>query len=230
MPAAILWAGSIFIKPFGLIFLPYFLIKKRFKLITYFVFFSAVLALAPMIFTGIANFGGQYSHWFHEMGVEMAWKQSLLANENDTIFSLVARYTPLRLLDFTPAVTRIFQLIMLSLIGLLFLYMFYRGRSIKDSYLLESGFLIALIPILSFTNHYAFQFIELSVFIIVFNYWKLSKSWRIVAVVGFVFTALNMHDVWGSTIYNFLNNISLVGVGAIMVQAVLVNFRMKDIA
>ena len=68
-------------------------------------------------FTGTANFGGQYQHWFHEIGVEMAWKQSLLANANDTVFSLLARYTPLRFIDFTPGVTRGFQLFVLAAIA-----------------------------------------------------------------------------------------------------------------
>ncbi len=227
LPASIIWAGTIFIKPFGLIFLPYFLVKKRFKLVLSFFLSAAVLTLAPLPFTGMANFSGQYQHWFHELGVEMAWKQSLLADANDTIFSLLARYTPLRLLDFTPDVTRIFQLIILGIIALLFLYMLYRGKAVKDSYVLEAGFLVALIPILSFTNNYAFQFIELAAFIIVFNYWRLSKTWRIIAVVGLIFTAINMHDLWGGNIYDFLNNISLVGIGAIMVSATLVALRIN---
>jgi hypothetical protein len=225
LPSSIIWAGTIFIKPFGLIFLPYHLIKKRFKLVFYFLISTALLALAPMPFTGIANFTGQYQHWFHELTVEMAWKQSLLADANDTIFSLLARYTPLRLLDFTPEVTRIYQFIILIAIGLLFLYMMYRGRNRENSYALEAGFLIALIPILSFTNYYAFQFIQLAVFCIVFNYGKLSKRWRIVAIVGFVLTALNMHDLWGEHLFRVINGLSIVGIGAIVVQSVLVNLR-----
>lgn len=229
-PASIIWAGTIFIKPFGLIFLPYYLIRKRFKLVLFFVLFAALFTLAPLPFTGVSNFAGQYQHWFHELGVEMAWKQSLLANENDTIFSLLARYTPLRLLDFTPEVTRIFQIAILSVVAFLFLYIYYRGRTIKDSYVLETGLLMALIPMLSFTNHYAFQFIELAAFIIVFNYRNLSRPWRITAVIGLVLTGLNMHDLWGKTLYAFFNDISLVGIGAIMVQAVLVNFRLRSAA
>ncbi|HBZ01087.1 MAG TPA: hypothetical protein DEO84_07185 [candidate division Zixibacteria bacterium] len=230
LPASLIWAGTIFIKPFGFIFLPYYLIKNKFKLVLYFCLFTTILIFAPLPFTGLANFASQYQHWFHELSVEMSWKQSLLASENDTIFSILARYSPLRLLDFTPGVTRIFQLIILALIGLLFLYLIYRGRHIKNSYVLETAFLTALIPILSFTNHYAFQFIELAAFLIIFNYRQLSKEWRIAAIVGLTLTAINMHDVWGGAIWQFLNEISLVAIGAIIVQAVLVEFRLKKVA
>ncbi len=230
LPAAVIWAVTIFLKPFGLIFLPYYLIKGRFRLIIYFILFCGLFALAPLPFTGAANFVGQYQHWFHEIGVEMAWKQSLLANANDTIFALLARFTPLRFLDFTPGGTKVFQLIVLAAIAGLFLYMLKRGRSLKESFVLETGFLMALIPILSFTNNYAFQFIELAVFLVVFNYRKLSKAWRIIAIVGIILTAMNMHDLWGETLYQFINNISLVGIGALLVQAAVVRLRIQDTA
>ena len=228
--AALIWAGSIFLKPFGFIFLPYYLVKKKFKMVALFLLFAAIFVLLPMLFTGPDNFAGQYRHWFHELSVELSAKQSLLASENDTIFSILARYTPFRLLDFTPMSTRIFQLVILAAIGALFLYLMYRGRNLRESYVLEAAFLICLIPLLSYTNHYAFQFIELVAFLIVFKYWKLSKSWRFVAVVGFILTAINMHDIVGQRIYDFLNAISLVAVGAIILQVVVINLRLREIA
>jgi hypothetical protein len=227
---AFIWAGSIFIKPFGFIFLPYYLIKKKFKMVALFLFFVAIFALLPMIFTGPENFAGQYRHWFHELSVELSTKQSLLASENDTVFSILARYTPFRLLDFTPMASRMFQLIILAAIGALFLYVMIRGRKIERPDALEAGFLICMIPLLSFTDHYAFQFIQLAAFVIVFNYWKLSKPWRIAAVIGFVLTAINMHDIVGQRAYDLLNDLSLVALGAVILQGVLVNLRLREVA
>ena len=228
--AALIWAGSIFIKPFGFIFLPYYLVKRKFKVVALFLLFAAIFGLLPMLFTGPENFAGQYRHWFHELSVELSTKQSLLAPENDTIFSILARYTPFRLLDFTPITTRIFQFVILTAIGTLFLYVMIRGRKIERADILEAGFLICTIPLLSYTNHYAFQFIQLAAFLIVFNYSKLSKPWRVAAIVGLIFTAINMHDIVGQRIYDFLNAISLVAAGAIILQAVVVNLRLRKSA
>jgi hypothetical protein len=227
VPAAFIWAGSIFLKPFGLIFLPYFAVKGKFRLILYGLIFLALFALLPLPFTGADNFPGQYRHWFHELSVELSTKQSLLAPENDTIFSVLARYTPLRLLEFTPAVTRGYQLVVLGLIGLLFLFLISRGKNLRDSHVMEAGFLIALIPLFSFTNHYAFQFVELAAFVVVFNFSKLSKLWKYVAVAGLVFVGMNMHDLWGPTVWKLFADLSLVAVGAVLVQAVLVNLRFR---
>ena len=189
-----------------------------------------ILILAPLPFTGMTNFAGQYQQWFHELSVEMGAKQSLLAPQNDTIFSILARYTPLRLFDLTPVISLIFQLVILGLIGFLFLYLMIRGKEIRDHYVWEGAFLIMLIPMLSFTNHYAFQFIELAVLLIIFNFQKLGKWWKIIAIAGFIFTGINMHDIVGVTVYHFLNNISLVGVGALLILIVLADMRIKKIA
>jgi hypothetical protein len=228
LPAAILLAASIFIKPFGLIFLPYFLIRKEFKLLIYFFLFAGLFFLLPLPFTGITNFTGQYHNWLNQLSIEMAAKRSLLSPENDTIFSILARYTPLRFINFTSELTTIFQFIITAIVGILFIILYNRGRNTRNNYILETAFLIALIPLLSFTNHYAFQFIELAAFVVVFNYGKLSKFWQIVAVIAFIFTGINMHDLWGSAIWHFLNNISLVAVGAILLELTLVNLRFKQ--
>jgi hypothetical protein len=228
--AALIWAGSIFLKPFGFIFLPYYLVKKKFKMVGLLFLFMAAFALLPMIFTGPDQFAGQYRHWFHELGVELSAKQSLLASENDTVFSILARYTPFCLIGFTPMTTRLFQLFVLVVIGALFLYIMARGRKIERAENLESGFLICMIPLLSFTNHYAFQFIELAAFVIIFNFLYLSKPWRIAAIIGFILTAINMHDIVGQRAYDLLNDLSVVAVGTIILQAVLVNLRVREVA
>jgi hypothetical protein len=228
LPASAIWAITIFIKPFGFIFLPYYLIRKKFKLVSFFIVFTVLLIFLPLPFTGAANFTNQYQHWFHELSIELSAKQSLLADSNHTIFSILARYTPLRLLDFTPEVTKIFQLSITMAIAFIFLFLYYRGRRLKDSYMLETAFLISLIPLLSFTNRYAFQFIELTVICILFNFRKIPKLWQIVAISGFVLSGINMHDLWGKDIWFFLNTISLVAIGAALLQAVLVKLRLQE--
>lgn len=230
IPAAFIWAATIFVKPFGLIFLPYFLAKKKFRLVLFFILFAIILIFASLPFIGATNFTSQYRGWFQELLVDLGHKQMLLAPENHTLFSILARFTPFRLLDFTPETVFIFQLAIVGFVALLFLYLLHRGRDFKDNYVWEGAFLISLIPLLSSTGNYAFQFIELAVFLIVFNFHRMTKWWQIFAITGLVFTAINMHDLWGSTVWHFLNNISLVAIGAILLLVVLVNLRLKKIA
>jgi hypothetical protein len=128
--AALIWAAGIFLKPFGIILLPYFLATRRFRPVIYFLVFLIIFAIAPAVFTGIDNLAGQYSSWFSELAIELSQKQELLQAGNHTIFSVLARYTPVRFLAITPMLATVFQSIILVLVSLVVIFMIRRGRDL----------------------------------------------------------------------------------------------------
>jgi hypothetical protein len=230
LAASIIWAATVFIKPFGFIFFPYLLIKGQFKTLGYFLLTLAILAVAPAIFIGFNNLPGQYQNWFRELSVELSAKQGLLADANHSIFSLLARYTPIRLINFTPESTRIFQLAIMAIIGVIFLFLYLKGCKNPRGFVLDYSILIGLIPLLSYTSYNAYGFMELAIVLLMVNFARLSKPLRTAAIVGFVFAGINMHDLVGRTIWNILHNASLIGVGAVISIAVLGMMRVKKIA
>ncbi len=230
MTSSLILAATIFFKPFGFIFIPYYLVRRQFKMVGFFTLFLIVLAIAPAIFFGFSNLQGQYQNWFFEISAELAKKQTLLENANHSIFSILARYTPLRLIDFTPELTKIYQLIVTSLIGIFFLFLYFKGKDIERRFVLESAFIMGLIPALSYTSYNAYGFMELAVLLIVINYRQLPKWTRIVAIVGFVFSAINMFDLVGRKNWVILNDISLIAVGALILMIVLSIIRFRKIA
>jgi hypothetical protein len=225
-----LWAASIFIKPHGLIFLPYFIIKKEFKIIGYFFLFLVIIVLTPLLFYDANMAISQHQQWFTELGVELGQKEALTNPGIHTVFSLLARYTPLRLLDFTPFAKMLFQVAVLLALGTAVLYLIYRGYNIGRGFILEMAFLIGLIPLLASTGSVAFAFIELSLFLIIFNWSKLARWAKVVAVAGFVFLGGNFHDLLGSRLSLFVENISLVAAGAVMLLIVVFYMRSEKLA
>ena len=225
-----LWAISIFIKPHGLIFLPYFIIKKQFKIVGYFFMFVVFLALTPLLFYDTNMAISQHLKWFHELQLELSYKQALTTPALHTIFSLLARYTPLRLLEMGALSTKLYQIAVLSFIGGLILYLINRGRDNRQGYILEMAFLTGLIPLLASTGSCAFGFLEIAVFIIVFNYQNLSKWLKITAVTGLVFLGCNWHDLVTHKVSVFLDQISLVAIGAVILLFVLTIIRLKRLA
>ncbi len=228
--AALIWAAGIFLKPFGFILLPYFLIKRRFNLVVYFLVFLILFAVAPAIFTGIGDLPGQYSNWIGELSTELSHKQDLLQDGNHTVFSVLARYTPMRFLDMTPILTLIFQATILILIAIIMIFLIRWGQDKESSMILEASFLIALIPLLSFTSHNAFGFFELAVVLILYNLPKLSRSQRIFAITGLFLMGANIHDLMGHELWELFNNLSLVTIGAISLLAVQISMRIRKIA
>ena len=226
---SIIWALSIFIKPHGLIFLPYFIVKRKFKEIGWFMLSAAVIALTPLLFYDSWMTIDQHLHWFKELSIELSYKQALTDPRIHTIFSLLVRYTPLRLLDFAPIFTKAFQVSILLTIGGLFLYLIHAGRKLKDSHIAEMAILISLIPLLASTGSVAFAFSELMIFLIIFNWQSLTRWMKITAVTGFIFLGGNWHDLLTHKVSVFIEDISLLAIGAVMLIIVLSVMRIRKI-
>ena len=228
--AAVLWAMSVFIKPHGLIFLPYFLIKGNFKVMAYFGLFAAVLFFAPSIFWGPKITLTQQGLWFHELTVALGEKQELLRAANHTIFSVIARYSPLRLFNLSSTAIAIYQATILFLIAGLFLYLLKLGRDMEKNRILEMALLISFIPLLTSTDRSAFGFIELVVFLIIFN-WEILPAWsKALAAAGFILTGAFMHDLVGRTIWNLWSNFSVITIGVVLILVSVASLRFRQIA
>jgi hypothetical protein len=211
---AALLSFSIFIKPFALIFLPYLLYKKQWLTIVYSLAFTLILAFSPLIlYPSLAQLSHLYQSWQNELAVELSAKQNLLADANHTIFSVVARYTPTRFMLTTAHSQKIYQLIVLVLIGIGFLFFSLRQRK-KEATLSEFSFLIALIPLLAFTSENAFLFELPVIMILTYHFKLLSLIQKALFITGCVLIGANIYDVLGSEMSAYLISISVYTFGA----------------
>jgi len=222
-------AASLFFKPFALLFVPWFFLMKKWKLILFSVISTVVFALLPAVFDGLKALPSQYSSWFQEMFIELSHKQTLLTNENHTIFSILARYTPLRFTSIVTNYAHLYQTVIMLLLCLTFIIMYRKRASINAPFLLEGAFLINLIPLLSFTSHNAFGFVELSVMIILYYFKELSRPLKVTAIAGMILSGGNIYELVGKKLWFVFNNLSLVGIGALLLLAVLFFMRNKKI-
>jgi len=223
-------SASFFFKPFALIFLPWYFLRKRWKIGGYFLGGIVVLGLVSVLFIGPQKALSQYHGWTRELSIELSHKQDLLEKGNHTVFSIVARYTPLRFTSIVTTYVHYYQLSLLIAIGLLFLYIVIKGRGLPGrTYVLECAFLINLIPLLSFTSHNAFGFVELSVILILY-YFKHVPLWlKITAIAGMVLSGGNIYDVVGRKLWFVFDNASLVGIGGLVLCITLVFIRRNRI-
>lgn len=228
--SALLISASFFLKPFALIFLPWFLLRKNWKMCAYCLGTILAMGLVSVLFFGPLKAKSQYLGWMQELSIELSHKQDLLAKANHTVFSIIARYTPLR---FTPVITssvHYYQLAILLGIGLVFIYIIKKAEGLPGrSFLLEGAFLINCIPLLSFTSHNAFGFVELSVVVVLYHFRRMSRGLKMTAVTGMALSGGNIYDLVGRKLWFVFNDLSLVGVGAMLLLATLVAIRHKRI-
>jgi hypothetical protein len=225
--SALFLAASLFLKPFALLFLPWLLLRKKWKMLLLFILLVVGFAVLPVVFTGPRHIVSQYQGWFGEMAIELSHKQTLLAQENHTIFSLISRYTPLRYTQFVVGHVALFQGIVLALIGAGFYYFMRRGRSLERGFACEAAVLISLIPLCTFTSHNAFGFAELAVIGLLYYFKAMPLPGKICSVLGMICIGGNIYDIVGRKLWFILNDLSVVGVGAVLLIASCVFLRQK---
>lgn len=222
---AFLLAISIFIKPFGLIFLPYLLLKKRSKVFVYFAVFSLLIFLLPLVFyPSIESFIGLYKSWFNELLIELGNKQDLFANANHTIFSVLARFTPLKFILNGKIVEKVYQIAILFLIG----FLFTRFEKTRQSVLAEMVVLIILIPLIACTSKNAFIFAMPLAFYLLSYFKTQSKLVKTLTIAGCCLIGGNLYEVYGPRISMLYTEHSMYTFGSILLLIAIFLFRKHD--
>jgi hypothetical protein len=216
-------ALSIFIKPFTLIFIPFLLLKKKYVELLLFVGFCFALFLLPFLFYNtIGTTLTQYQLWFNELQIELSHKQGLLENANHTLFSVFARYSPIRFILINSTFTLIYQLTMLAGIGVLFIWFTKinsRNISIQQQEyysVIEFSLLVSFIPLLAFTSENAFIYTQIVVFIVLAFYKSFKPYEKGLAIVAFFFIGGNFGELLGKSLSKKIDDISLISVGTLI--------------
>lgn len=229
LPVAIILAIGIFFKPWGLIFIPYFFIKKEYRTILYVALVSLLLLVLPIVFYGFSGLVEQTGKWFSEMAIEMGNKQDLGAFGNHTIFSVLYRYTPIHLLGNSPVFQTAFQLVILILLALLVLLFMKKGLGTEKNEVAEGALLIGLMPLIAPAAYNTFLLLGLAIALLMLNFKKLPVWIKVLFVAGIVVQGGNFYDIWGNELSNRMIDFSLVAIGAVAILTCLIFARFKKI-
>lgn len=233
---SVILALTVFIKPFGLIFIPYLLYKLRFRELIVFTGSAIILFLLPLLFYGSFDFTlQQYQLWINELTIELSHKQGLLDPANHSIFSVLARYSPVQFLSLNVVTTYIYQLMVLMVIGLTFIW-FTRihikkasANQLRYFSMIEFALLIAYIPLLAFTSENAFIFTLPLVFVVILHFNYLKTYEKVLAVMGFLFIGGNFGELWGPIITQKIDDLSLISIGTLILIGLTYSLRIKNV-
>ncbi len=223
-----LLALSLFIKPFALIFLPYLAIKKRFAALYYSLIVAFFLALTPLLFyPSWAQFFDLYTAWSNELTVEMSSKQQLFALRNHSIFSFIARMTSLNYILVSPAIQQYYQLALLSIMGMGFLFYLKKGSYLVDAANGEFALLCAWIPLIAFSSQNAYLFsLPLLVYLIA-AFEELDRIFRGILIAGCILIGINIYELLGKANYQFFLDHSIYVLGSLLLVTVAFKLRIQ---
>ena len=222
---ALILSVSVFLKPFGLIFFPYLLIKKEYKIIITSIIFIFILALLPLLFyPNWHDFSNLYFDWINELKIELNKKQALLADGNHTVFSVFARYTPLKFILVNQIIEKVYQALVLIIIGA-GLFIEFRKKNHNSDIVYQMILLISIIPLLAFTTYNLFIFELPIILYLIYFYKDLNITQKIMVVVGCILIGGNIHEITGSALRDYLIGISVYTFGTISLITALILFK-----
>jgi hypothetical protein len=215
-----LLAVSLFVKPFALVFVPYLALKRRWRELAYAAGFTAALAAAPLATFTPAALARQYGGWASALGAELATKGDLLRPGNHTVFSILARYTPLRLLPQTATTGLVLRGVVLAALAAGIVAFVRAGRRLPRPEAAEVALLLSLVPLLAFTSANAFGATAPALVVLLLA-WRACRPIRPLAAAGACLVGIGHWDLLGPGGFARFEELSLVGIGALLVVAAL---------
>lgn len=180
--AGVLWATATILKPYALVFLPYFLMTRRWRLLT-----SALLLAALSFLIPVSVYGWQGNLTLHKSWIDALSISTppLLTNPvNISILGLFSKWTGNERLSWILTAAT-----MTALAPLVFAVV-RQGRTLDNALVLDGALLLTLIPLLSPLGwDYQLLMAVLAVMLLIQQRGEFSPPWRygLIATLGAFF-------------------------------------------
>jgi hypothetical protein len=223
--AGFLWGTSLFFKPYALVFLPYFLIKGKFRALAAGLAAALVGLSLPAVIYGIRGYLAVLREWPATLTKSTS---GLLASfDNASLYGFLLKAFPSLSKQ---AVAAILLLIFLA-VALAVLWMIKKGQepaADRHPEVLESAFLLVLIPLFSplgWNYNYLYSFLAV---MIVFAAWRrIPPALKILLIINLAAISTSLIEVWGREFFHFYTHYALVTLNFLVVLIALLYLRQK---
>jgi alpha-1,2-mannosyltransferase len=196
--AGLFWGLATSIKPYGMMFLPYFIVKKQWTALASGVGVIVFALLVPSIFYGIRGNFTVLREWTSTLS--QSTPTLLTSHDNVSIIAFWSKWT--QNTAFSPFSLWVAGAMVVALAALV-LTMIWKGKKLEEPVALECGLLFMLIPLVSPLGwDYQLLMSVLAVTILVYHFFDYSRPWQILLVVNFCIISLSIYDVMGRSLYN----------------------------
>ncbi len=210
------------LKPYAIIFFPYFIVKKKWRVLLggFVVVFFAFLA--PSIYYGFDGNLTVHREWYSTLSHSTP---ALLATpDNTSLVGFFMKWAGDQTLSLILAGTAA------GLLGLLVLFLIFRGGKLTRPEVLECGVLLICIPLVSPLGwDYTLLMSALGVTILVNNFSHFPKGWQILLLLNAIIIAFFSYDILGRELYGTFMRLSITTLNFLLVIGYLSYLRVKKI-
>ena len=212
--AGLWWGLSLFFKPYALVFLPYFLLKRRFRLVAAGIVVVILGLFSPMVFYGFKGNIIVLREWLASLS--RSTSPLLGTFDNASLHSFFLNILPVQKAD----IALVFIICVSFLIGLYFLGMMFFGKKkgLKKPEALEFAFLFILIPLLSPLGWYYNYLYSILAIILLLNYMeKFPAFLKYGLIINFIIIGVSLKEMLGKVAFDFYTQNSLVVINYLIV-------------
>jgi len=220
--AGLLWGLALSLKPHSLIFLPYFLIKKKWKALLSGLGFLSLALFVASLFYGFKGYTAVLKEWLASLSRSTP---GLFASQDNISFvALFMKWTGERNL----ALILAGAVVILS--AFLVLAIVLKGRGVEKAPVLECSVLLILTPLVSPLGwDYTLLVSVLGVMILIQNFFEFSKFWRAVLVADFFIITFSLFDILGRDLYARFMSWSVITLNFVILIGYLSYLRLRKI-
>mgnify|MGYP000651513240 CR=1 FL=1 len=218
-----LWAFTLPIKLYALIFLPYFVIRKKFKVILWGSIFFLIILLLPSIQYGIKGNIKLLTTWKYNLSITTP--PLLGVYDNASIYALLIKW-----FDGKEIFIKILLVLIVSLLAFLVIYVIKVGikKKLEKSEVLESSILFILIPLLSPLGWYYNYLYSILGIMILINYFKLFPRFlKYLLILNLFLIGGTLYEILGKEFFRLYTRLSIVTINYLSTIGFLVYLRFK---
>jgi hypothetical protein len=220
--AGLLWGLATALKPYALIFLPYFLLKKKWKTVLSGLGFLFLTLLVPSVFYGFRGNMNLLKEWISTLS--RSTPALLNSQDNISIIALFMKWTE------NQNISLLLSGLVISLLAILVLTVILIGRKIDRASVLECSILLILIPLISPLGwDYTLLMSVLGVTIVILNFYGYSKLWRGILVLNLFIITFSLFDVMGRDLYAMFMSWSVITINFVILLGFLMYLRFRKI-
>ena len=221
--AGLLWGLAAALKPYAVVFLPYFILKRKWRALAAGITVLAASLFVPVLFYGVQGNWTVIREWVTSLSESTP--ALFTSQDNVSLLACLNKWTgnsTLAVILFGAAV---------ALLGVLTLVFILRGKSAPRPAVLECALLIVFIPLLSPLGwDYTFLSAYLAVVLIIRHFAVFPRPWRVLLAIDLAVIALSLYDLLGRRFYGQFMSWSVPTVNFLIIVVALFYLRMKRTA
>lgn len=219
-----LWGFSLIFKPYALVFLPYFILKKKIKTLASGLGILVASFVLPVFFYGFKQSFFVLKEW--QRTLSLSTPALLDHYDNSSVYAFFLKNLPADKDEWA----WILSLCLALLIGFFLLWMMHSGKRsrVTQPEVLESSFLFIMIPFFSpLSWHYNYLYAILAVVFLMNWIDKFSPVMKYVLIANFIFIGASLREILGKGMFRFYTQHSLVVVSFLILLFYLFYSRIK---